>query len=151
MEKTLVLIKPDGIQRGLIGEIISRLEKRGLKLVGAKLVAVDRPFAEIHYAVHMGKPFYESLIRHITSAPVMAMVWQGPNAVAIVRQTMGKTNPAEAAPGSVRHDFGLVPERNLTHASDSVENGAQEIALWFAENEVLEWERSIDPWAFFLG
>ena len=79
------------------------------------------------------------------------MVWQGPNAVAIVRQTMGKTNPAEAAPGSVRHDFGLVPERNLTHASDSVENGAQEIALWFADNEVFEWDRSIDPWAFFLG
>ena len=151
MENTLVLIKPDGIQRGLIGEIISRLEKRGLKLVGAKLVSVDRPFAEKHYAVHEGKPFYESLMRHITSAPVMAMVWQGPHAVAIVRQTMGKTNPAEAAPGSVRHDFGLVPERNLTHASDSVENGAQEIALWFAENEVFDWERSIDPWAFFLG
>lgn len=151
MEKTLVLIKPDGIQRGLIGEIISRLEKRGLKLLGAKLVSVDRPFAEKHYAAHKGKPFYESLMRHITSAPVMAMVWQGPNAVAIVRQTMGKTNPAEAAPGSVRHDFGLVPERNLTHASDSVENGAQEIALWFADNEVFEWDRSIDPWAFFLG
>jgi nucleoside-diphosphate kinase len=151
MEKTLVLIKPGGVQRGLIGEIISRLEKRGLKLVAAKLVAVDRPFAEKHYAAHKGKPFYESLMRHITSAPVMAMVWQGPNAVAIVRQTMGKTNPAEAAPGSVRHDFGLVPERNLTHASDSVENGAKEIALWFAENEVIEWERSSDPWAFFLG
>lgn len=150
MEKTLVLIKPDGVQRALIGEIISRLEKRGLKLVAAKFVYVDRPFAEQHYAVHKGKPFYESLIQHITSAPVMAMVWQGQNAIAIVRQTMGKTNPAEAAPGSVRHDFGLVPERNLTHASDSVENGAQEIALWFKEDEIFEWERSTDRWSFFF-
>lgn len=151
MENTLVLIKPDGVQRGLIGEIISRLEKRGLKLLAAKLVSVDRPFAEKHYAIHKGKPFYDSLIQHITSAPVMATVWQGPNAIAIVRQTMGKTNPAEAAPGSVRHDFGLVPERNLTHASDSVENGAQEIALWFGEDEVIEWDRSTDRWAFFLN
>jgi len=151
MEKTLVLIKPDGVQRGLIGEIISRLEKRGLKLIAAKLVAVDRSFAEKHYAVHKGKPFYESLMRHITSAPVMAMVWQGPNAIAVVRQTMGKTNPAEAAPGSVRHDFGLVPERNLTHASDSVENGEKEIALWFKQDDIIEWDRSNDPWAFFLG
>lgn len=150
MEKTLVLVKPDGIQRGLVGEIMSRLEKRGLKLIAAKLVMVDRPFAERHYAVHKGKPFYESLIQHITSAPVMATVWQGPNAIAIVRQTMGVTNPVEAAPGSVRHDFGLVPERNLTHASDSVENGALEIALWFNESEVIEWERSTDRWSFFL-
>lgn len=148
MEKTLVLVKPDGVQRGLIGEIIRRLEQRGLKLIAAKFMWVSRELAEKHYAIHKGKPFYEGLIEYITSAPVMAMVWSGPNAVAAVRQTMGATRPTEAAPGSVRHDFGLEIGRNLTHASDSVENGENETALWFRPEELVEWERAIDSWVF---
>ena len=148
MEQTLVLVKPDGVQRGLIGEIISRLEKRGLRLVAAKFMAVSQELAETHYAIHKGKPFYEGLIRYITSSPVMAMVWEGPNAVAAVRQTMGATRPLEAAPGTIRHDFGLEVGRNLTHASDSVENGKKEIALWFKEDELVSWTRAADEWIF---
>ena len=146
MERTLVLIKPDGIQRGLTGEIISRLERRGLKLVAAKFVQVDRSFAEKHYAVHKGKPFFAGLISYITSSPLMAMVWEGPQAVAAVRQTMGATKPTEAAPGTVRHDFALEMGRNLTHASDSVENAQTEIALWFTPEEIFEWERASETW-----
>lgn len=148
MEKTLVLIKPDGVQRGLIGEVISRLERRGLRLIGAKFLLVDQTLAEEHYAVHKGKPFYEKLIRYITSGPVMAMAWEGPKAVAAVRQTMGATNPTEAAPGTLRHDFALEMGRNLTHASDSVENGETEVALWFKPHELVSWSRSIDAWVF---
>lgn len=148
MERTLVLVKPDGVQRGLIGEIIARLERRGLKLVAAKFMMVSRELAEAHYAVHKGKPFYEKLIAYITSAPVMAMVWEGPNAVAAVRQTMGATRPTEAAPGTIRHDFGLEIGRNLTHASDSPENGEKEVALWFRPEELVSWERDLDRWYF---
>ncbi len=148
MERTLVLVKPDGVQRGLIGEVITRLERRGLKLVGAKFMRVDTELAETHYAIHKGKPFYEGLIRYITSAPVMAMVWEGPNAIAAVRQTMGSTRPTEAAPGSVRHDYALEVGRNLTHASDTPENGAAEISLWFNNSELIDWDRSNDPWIF---
>ena len=148
MERTLVLVKPDGVQRGLIGEIITRLESRGLRLVGAKFLHVSLELAETHYAVHKGKPFYDGLIAYITSAPVMAMVWEGPNAVVAVRQTMGATRPTEAAPGSVRHDFGLEVGRNLTHASDSVENGQAEVALWFSDQELVSWGRALDPWIF---
>ena len=148
MEQTFVLVKPDGVQRGLIGEVISRLERRGLKLVGAKFLQVSRELAEEHYAVHKGKSFYEGLIQYITSAPVMAMVWEGPNAVAVVRQTMGATRPYEAAPGTIRHDFGLTVSRNLTHASDSVENAEAEIHLWFKPEEMVSWEREIDRWIF---
>ena len=146
MERSLVLVKPDGVQRALVGEVISRLERRGLRLVAAKFIQVNRELAETHYAIHKGKPFYEGLIRFITSAPVMAMVWEGPNAVAAVRQTMGSTRPTEAAPGTLRHDFALEVGRNLTHASDSVENGAQEVALWFKPEELVDWQRAIDPW-----
>ncbi len=148
MEQTFVMVKPDGVQRGLVGEVISRLEQRGLKLVAAKFMSVSKELAEEHYAVHKGKPFYAPLIRYITSAPVMAMVWEGPNAVAAVRQTMGATRPIEAAPGSVRHDFGLEVGRNLTHASDSVENGEKEIALWFQPEELVSWARALDRWIF---
>ena len=148
MERTLVLVKPDGVQRGLIGEIIARLERRGLKLVAAKFMQVSRELAEQHYAVHRGKPFYEGLIAYITSAPVMAMVWEGPNAVAAVRQTMGATRPTEAAPGTIRHDFGLEIGRNLTHASDSVENGEKEVSLWFRPEELVSWSRDLDRWYF---
>lgn len=148
MERTLVLVKPDGVQRGLIGEIISRLERRGLRLVAAKFIRVSQELAATHYAIHKGKPFYESLLQYITSAPVMAMVWEGPNAVAAVRQTMGATRPTEAAPGSIRHDFALEIGRNLTHASDSPENGEKEVALWFKKEELVEWERAVDSWIF---
>lgn len=148
MEITLVLVKPDGVQRGLIGEVISRLERRGLKLIGAKFVNVDKDLAEKHYAIHKGKPFYNGLIAYITSTPVMAMVWEGPYAVQAVRQTMGTTRPIEATPGTIRHDFGLEVGRNLTHASDSLENGEQEVALWFPPDELIRWERSNDPWIF---
>ena len=150
MERTLVLIKPDGVQRGLIGEIIKRLETRGLRLVAAKFMQVDQSLAERHYAVHLGKPFYPGLIRYITASPVMAMVWEGPTAVAAVRQTMGATRPTEAAPGTVRHDFGLQAGRNLTHASDSPENGEIEIAMWFDNEELVSWKRASDEWIFEL-
>jgi nucleoside-diphosphate kinase len=148
MEKTFVMIKPDGVQRGLVGEIISRLERRGLKLVAAKFMDVSLELAEKNYATHKGKPFYEGLLKYITSSPVMAMVWEGPNAVAAVRQTMGSTQPTEAPPGSVRHDFGLEIGRNLTHASDTIENGLFEISLWFSDQEIIRWNRNNDPWFF---
>ena len=146
MERTFVLVKPDGVQRGLVGEIITRFEKRGLKLIAAKFLQVDLELAEKHYAVHKGKPFYEGLINYLTSAPVMAMVWEGPNAIAAARQTMGATKPTEAAPGSIRHDFGLEVGRNLTHGSDTPENSEKEINLWFSENEIVQWTRVLDPW-----
>jgi len=148
VERTLVLVKPDGVQRGLIGEVTSRLERRGLRLVAAKFMAVDRKLAETHYAIHKGKSFYDGLIAYITSAPVMAMVWEGPQAVAAVRQTMGSTKPVEAAPGTIRHDFALEVGRNLTHASDSPENGVKEVELWFKESELLDWTREVDRWVF---
>jgi nucleoside-diphosphate kinase len=148
VEKTLVLVKPDGVQRALIGEVISRLERRGLRLVAARFMAVSQELAETHYAIHQGKPFYDGLIRYITSSPVMAMAWEGPNAVAAVRQTMGATRPTEAAPGSLRHDFALEVGRNLTHASDSVENGEAEVALWFKAADLVTWERAADRWIF---
>ena len=146
MERTLVLVKPDGVQRGLIGEVISRLERRGLRLVAAKFMAVSQELAETHYAIHKGKPFYDGLISYITSAPVMAMVWEGPQAVAAVRQTMGATKPVEAAPGTVRHAFALEVGRTLTHASATVENGVKEVELWFKKNELVDWKREVDRW-----
>lgn len=148
MERTLVLVKPDGVQRGLVGEITSRLERRGLRIVAAKFMTVGRELAERHYAVHKGKPFYDGLITYITSAPVMAMVWEGPAAIVAVRQTMGSTRPTEAAPGTVRHDFALEVGRNLTHASDSAANGEAEVALWFNKDELVQWSRSVDGWIF---
>jgi nucleoside-diphosphate kinase len=148
VERSLVLVKPDGVQRALVGEVISRLERRGLRLVGARFLQVSKDLAETHYAIHKGKPFYEGLIAYITSAPVMAMVWEGPNAIAAIRQTMGSTRPTEAAPGSLRHDFALEVGRNLTHASDSVENGENEVALWFKPQELVDWNREVDRWVF---
>jgi nucleoside-diphosphate kinase len=148
MEHSLVLVKPDGVQRGLIGEVISRLERRGLRLIAAKFLQVSQELAETHYAIHKGKPFYDSLIDYITSAPVMAMVWEGPNAVAAIRQTMGATRPTDAAPGSLRHDFSLEIGRNLTHASDTIENSEKEVELWFESSELISWERDTDRWIF---
>ena len=148
MEKSLVLIKPDAVQRGLIGEITKRLENRGLLLVGAKFMDVSQELAETHYAIHEGKPFYDGLIAYITSSPVMAMAWEGPEAIKAIRKTMGATQPTEASPGSVRHDFGLMVGRNLTHASDSVENGVKEVELWFKPGELVSWQRSTNDWIF---
>ncbi len=148
MERSFVMVKPDGVQRGLAGEVVSRLERRGLRMIGAKFTAVSRDLAEKHYAIHKGKPFFDGLIEYITSSPVLAMAWEGPNAIAAIRQTMGATKPSEAAPGSVRHDFALEIGRNITHASDSPENGASEIKLWFAEDEIVDWKRAIDEWIF---
>lgn len=148
MERSLVLVKPDGVQRGLVGEVIARMERRGLRLVAAKFMAVSRELAETHYSIHKGKPFYDGLIEYIISAPVMVMVWEGPNAVTAIRQMMGATRPTEAAPGSLRHDFALEVGRNLTHASDSPENGETEVALWFKPEELVTWTRAVDAWVF---
>ena len=149
MERTLVLIKPDGVQRGLVGEIIKRLENRGLKLVGLKIVYPDTALAEKHYAVHKGKPFYEGLVRYITGGPVVAMIWAAPDVIKAVRQTMGATSPTEAAPGTVRHDFAIIRDRNLTHASDSVESAEAEIAIWFDEDEIIDWKMAQEPWLLY--
>ena len=148
MEISLVLVKPDGVQRGLIGEVISRLERRGLRLVAAKFLQVSRDLAETHYSIHKGKSFYPSLIEYITSGPVLAMAWEGPNAISAIRQTMGSTKPTEAAPGSIRHDFALEISRNLTHASDTIENGIKEVGIWFTPAELVQWKREIDKWVF---
>lgn len=147
MERTFVMVKPDGVQRGLIGEIISRFERRGLKIVGMKMLQVSDDLARRHYAVHEGKPFFAGLINYITSAPVVAMVVEGTNAVVAVRQTVGATRPFEAAPGSIRADFALEIGRNLVHASDASETAATEIALWFGD-DLVEWKRSVDAWIF---
>jgi nucleoside-diphosphate kinase len=148
VEKTLVLIKPDAVQRGLVGEIITRLERRGLKIVAGKYLTVTKDFAAKHYAAHVGKPFYNGLVDYISASPLMALVIEGPEAIAAVRQTMGKTNPLEAEPGTIRHDLAIVTSKNLTHASDSPESAEQEIKLWFSEDEIFEWVRDSDPWFF---
>jgi nucleoside-diphosphate kinase len=148
MQQTFIMVKPDGVQRALVGEIISRFEKRGLRLVAAKFQAVPRSLAEEHYAVHKGKPFYDGLIEYIMSGPVMAMVWEGVEAIAAARQTMGATKPVEAAPGSIRHDFGLEIGRNLVHGSDGPETAEFEINLWFDPEERVSWKRDLDRWVF---
>jgi nucleoside-diphosphate kinase len=145
-ERTLVLIKPDGVQRLLAGRILGRYEDRGLKLVGLKLLHVDRDLAERHYAVHREKPFFGSLVDFITSAPLVAAVLDGPNAIAVVRAMNGATRPHEALPGTIRGDFALETAQNLVHASDSPENAIDEIALWFTPSELVDYEREIDHW-----
>lgn len=146
IERTLVLVKPDGVQRLLAGRIIARYEERGLKIVGLKLVHVDRELAERHYAVHKGKPFFEGLVTFITSAPLVALALEGPDAIAFVRTMNGATRPTEAAPGTVRGDFAVEMGQNLVHASDSAETAATELALWFRPDELLSYERDIDRW-----
>lgn len=148
MERSLVIIKPDGVQRGLVGEIISRLERRGLRLVAMKFVSVSKELAEQHYAVHKGKSFYEPLVSYITSGPVVVMVWEGSQAIEAIRQTVGATNPTAAAPGSIRADFGMDIGRNLIHASDSLETAAFELGLWFQPAEIVEWRRDGERWVF---
>ena len=139
LEQTLVLIKPDGVQRGLIGAIIKRLEQRGLRIIGMKFVQVSPALAEKHYSIHKDKPFYDTLIAFITSAPVVAIAWQGNRAVSVVRQTLGATDPTEAEPGTIRGDYGVDIGRNLTHGSDSARNGKTEVELWFTTEELVNW------------
>jgi nucleoside-diphosphate kinase len=145
-QRTLVLIKPDGVQRGLVGEIISRLERRGLMLIAMNFRQVTKEFAETHYGAHVGKPFYNGLVKYITSAPLVAMVWEGTEAIKAVRQTVGATNPLEADPGTIRHDLALLTSRNLIHASDSVETAEKEIRMWFDDDEIYEWSRIHENW-----
>ncbi|MEJ7491285.1 nucleoside-diphosphate kinase [Staphylococcus lugdunensis] len=148
MERTFLMLKPDALQRNLIGNIISRIENKGLKLVGAKLMTVSTSLAEAHYAEHKGKPFYDGLISFITSAPVFAMVVEGENAVNVSRHIIGQTNPAEAAPGSIRGDLGLTVGRNVIHGSDSLASAEREIHLWFDENEISNYSAPRDKWLY---
>lgn len=145
-ERTLVIVKPDGVQRGLIGEIVGRLERRGLRLDGLKLLQVDRGLAERHYAEHQGKAFYTGLVSYITACPVVVAVFSGKNAIATVRATVGRTNPSEAAPGTIRGDLGLEVGRNLIHASDSPESAQREVGLFFGRDELFTYERALDRW-----
>jgi nucleoside-diphosphate kinase len=147
VERTFIILKPDSVQRGLIGEIVSRFERRGLKIVAMKMIHVSQELAQEHYAVHKERPFYGSLIEYITSSPVVAMVVEGTNAINVVRKTVGATNPAEAEPGTIRSDFGLEIGRNLVHASDGPETAAFETNLWFGQ-EMIDWDRNNDPWIF---
>ena len=146
VERTLVILKPDAVQRGLTGEIIGRLERRGLKIVGLDMRTIDRDVAARHYAEHEGKPFYAGLIDYITSGPVVVMVLEGPNAVVVTRSTMGKTNPVDAAPGTIRGDLALMTGRNLIHGSDAPESAVREVALFFAGRELPSWDRESDRW-----
>lgn len=145
-ERTFCLVKPDGVQRGLVGEVVRRLENRGLQLVALKMTRVSRELAESYYGEHHGKPFFAGLIEYITSGPSVAMLWEGENAVAIVRKTMGATDPAKAEPGTIRADFGLSIGRNVVHGSDSLESAKREAALFFAPDEVLAYERPHERW-----
>lgn len=148
MERTLILVKPDAMQRGLAGEVLKRFEQRGLKVVGLKLMRIDSALAEQHYAEHKGKPFFDGLVEYITSSPVVAAVFEGVNAVVAVRGSVGSTDPSAAAPGSIRSDYGLERGRNLVHASDSPESGVRETALFFKPEELLPWPRDTDRWIF---
>ena len=146
MERTLILVKPDGVQRGLMGEIVGRFERRGLKLLGMKFIQMDDALANQHYAVHKERPFFNDLVSYITSGPVLAMVWEGNDAIAAARSTIGATKPAEAAPGSIRGDFGMEIGRNLVHGSDSPENGVKESNLFFKPEELVTWTRATESW-----
>ena len=148
VERTLVILKPDAVQRGLVGEIITRLERRGLRIAGLKLLQVSDELARKHYAVHDGKPFFPGLIRFITSGPVVVMALEGKDAVAVTRATMGATAPGKAAPGTIRADFAMDIGYNLVHGSDGPETAAQELALWFDESELVSYQRIIDAWIY---
>lgn len=148
MERTLIIVKPDGVQRGLSGEIIRRFETRGLRVVGMKFMQVSRALAQQHYAIHEGKPFYNGLVDYIVSGPVVVLALEGTNAIEAARTTIGATNPSKAAAGTIRGDLGIEIGRNLVHGSDSPENGEKEIALWFKPEELVNWQRSTDGWIF---
>jgi len=146
VERTLIILKPDAVQRGLIGEILRRFEQRGLKIAAAKFIMTPRELAQTHYAEHDGKPFYEGLVSYITSAPVLVLVLEGKNAIELSRQMIGKTRPHEAAPGTIRGDLAIDVGRNLVHGSDSAESAAREIGLWFQPHELVTWTRANDGW-----
>lgn len=146
MERTFIMLKPDAVQRGLVGEVISRFEKKGLKIAGIKFLQVDRALAEAHYAEHRGKGFFEPTVSYIMSSPVVAMVWQGKNVVALARELMGKTNPADANPGSIRGMYGMDVSRNIVHGSDSIASAEREIALYFKPDELLDYQKAGDEW-----
>ena len=149
MERTLILIKPDGMQRGISFEVLSRFEKRGLRLAGLKLLQVSRELAENHYGEHVGKPFFDGLVEYITSSPIIAAVFEGTDAVSAARSTMGGTKPVDAAPGTIRGDYGLEIGRNVVHGSDSPESAEREISIFFgAETDVISWQRDVDSWVF---
>jgi len=148
MERSLVLIKPDAIQRGLAGEIISRLERKGLKIVAMKMLHMDKNLAQRHYAIHKGKAFFNDLVNFITSSPLIAIIFQGKNAVEIIRQMMGETDPAKAQPGTIRGDFGIDIGHNLVHGSDSLENASKETDLFFSAEEIFNYDRELDTWIY---
>lgn len=148
MERTLIIIKPDAVQRGLSGDILKRFEARGLRIAGMKFMQVPRELAQQHYAEHEGKGFYEGLVNYITSGPVLVMALEGTNAVAASRKTIGSTKPFESEAGSIRGDFALEVGRNLVHGSDSPENGLKEVGLWFSDSELVSWGRDTDKWIF---
>ncbi len=148
MEKTFVMLKPDAIQRSLAGEIISRLEKRGLKLVAMKMLLIDKELAERHYGEHKGKSFFDDLVNFITSGPVIAMIWEGKQAVQVVRKIMGSTDPQEAMPGTIRGDYGLFTGNNIIHGSDSPESAQREISLFFSEDEIIVYHKESDKWVY---
>ena len=146
VERTLVLVKPDGVQRGLVGEVLARMERRGLKLVGLKLLRMDEELAQRHYAAHVDKPFFAGLMAFMTSSPLVAAAFDGPGAVQTARAVIGATNPLDAAAGTIRSDYALDLGRNITHGSDSAEAGEREVALFFAPHELLSWERDLERW-----
>lgn len=148
MERTFIMIKPDGVQRNLVGEVISRFETKGFTLVGMKFMAVSRELAEKHYDVHKERPFFGGLVDFITSSPVVAMVWEGEGVVAGARNIIGATNPLTAAPGTIRGDFGVSIGRNLIHGSDAIETAQSEIALWFGDGELVDWKPVATPWLY---
>jgi nucleoside-diphosphate kinase len=148
MEKSLVLIKPDAVQRALAGEIIGRLERKGLKIVAMKMLHMDADLAGRHYAIHQGKAFFGGLVDFITSSPLIAIVFQGENAVRVIRQMMGETDPAKAASGTVRGDLGIDMGHNLVHGSDSLENASKEIDLFFSTDEIFDYDRELDTWIY---
>ncbi|MBI5928992.1 MAG: nucleoside-diphosphate kinase [Chloroflexi bacterium] len=148
MERTLIIVKPDAVQRGLTGEIIRRFEARGLRIAGMKFILISRELAEKHYAEHVGKKFYESLVSYIISGPVVVIALEGKNAIEAARATIGKTNPIEAAPGSIRGDLGMEIGRNLVHGSDKLESAVREVSLFFSDSELVDWTRDTERWIF---
>ncbi|MDJ0728586.1 MAG: nucleoside-diphosphate kinase [Crocosphaera sp.] len=148
MERTFIMIKPDGVQRGLVGEVIGRFEAKGFTLVGLKFMSVSKELAEEHYDVHKERPFFGSLVEFISSSPVVAMVWEGEGVVASARKIIGATNPLSAEPGTIRGDFGVSVGRNLIHGSDAIETAQKEISLWFNEKELVTWQPTVKTWLY---
>ncbi|MGK7931207.1 MAG: nucleoside-diphosphate kinase [Microcystaceae cyanobacterium] len=148
MERTFIMVKPDGVQRGLVGEVISRFEKKGFTLVGLKMLQVPKSLAEEHYAVHKERPFFSGLVSFICSSPVVAMVWEGQGVIASARKIIGATNPLESEPGTIRGDYGVEVGRNLIHGSDASETAQAEIKLWFTEDELTSWNPVMTPWLY---